>query len=282
MVIIGRRNPLTVLRSAPPGFYLDAGVWGEVLLPGALIPSGADVGDVLDVFLYRDSEDRLVATSEIPYVQVGEFACLEAVGFTPGVGVFLDWGLAKDILVPMRELRTPRVQAGDWLVVHVFLDERSNRIIASERTNRHLRTDRPDYAEDQPVNLLISSETPLGYKAIVDNAYEGLLYHSDLAGPLEQGKRMDGYVRTVREDSKIDLSLDLTGQQRFGNHAETVLSALEASGGQMPFHDKSSPEEIRAAFGMSKKAFKQVIGVLFKERKIVITAHGIEIARAEK
>lgn len=282
MALIGKRNQFTVLKSAPPGFYLDGGALGELLLPGALVPSDAKVGDVLDVFLYRDSEDRLVTTTEIPYVQVGEFACLQVVGLAPRIGVFLDWGLAKDLLLPIRELKTPGLSVGDWLIVYVSLDERTDRIVASERINRHLRTDRPDYPEGKPVTLLITAETPLGYNAIVDNAYEGLLYRSDLAMPLGKGERIDGYVRTVREDGKIDLSLDMAGHQRIGVYAETVLSALQASGGRMPFHDNSSPEEIRAAFGMSKKAFKQAIGALFKERKIVITAHGIRIASVEK
>ena len=282
MVSIGKRNQLKVLKSAPPGFYLDGGPLGEVLLPGALVPTGAKVGDVLDVFLYRDSEDRLVTTTEIPYAQAGEFACLQVVAMAARIGVFLDWGLAKDLLLPIRELKTPGVREGDWLIVFVMLDEHTKRVVASERINRHLRTEPPPYEEGRPVSLLVTGETPLGYNAIVDNAYMGLLYRSDLATPLGKGERLDGYVREVREDGKIDLSLDLSGHQRIGTYSETVLAALVKAGGRLPFHDDSSPEEIRAAFGMSKKAFKQAIGSLFKERRIVITKHGIRVTSVEK
>ncbi|HLS28038.1 MAG TPA: S1-like domain-containing RNA-binding protein [Opitutales bacterium] len=279
MVLIGRHNELEVLRTSPHGFYLDGGSLGEILLPGKLVPSDAEVGDVLDVFLYRDSEDRLVATTETPYAQVGDFASLKVVGISPRIGIFLDWGLAKDVLLPMRELRTSRPKIGDRLVVHLFLDDQTDRIVASERLHRHLRPETPDLADDQPVKLLIAEKTPLGYKAIVDNAFEGLLYRSDLANPLKIGDRIDGYVRTVREDGKIDLSLDLAGHQRIATHTQIILKALEEAGGQLPFHDKSSPQEIRSTFGMSKKAFKQAIGVLFKKREIIISPDGIRLAK---
>ncbi|MFH1496445.1 MAG: S1-like domain-containing RNA-binding protein [Verrucomicrobiota bacterium] len=282
MASIGKRNRLTVLRSAPPGYYLDAGELGEVLLPGALIPPGVKVGDALEVFLYRDSEDRLVTTTELPYAQVGEFACLRVAGLSPRIGVFLDMGLAKDLLLPMRELKTEAVRTGDWLIVFVMLDERTQRLMASERLQRHLRTDRPDYAEGQAVKLLVAAETPLGYRVIVEDGHTGLLYRTDLSGPLGKGERLDGFVRSVRADGKLDLALDLAGHTRIDANAERVMTALAKAGGRLPFHDDSSPEEIREAFGMSKKAFKQAIGALFKERRIVITAHGIRVASVEK
>lgn len=278
MALLGKRNRLTVLKSAPPGFYLDGGPLGELLLPGALIPPGAGVGDTLDVFLYRDSEDRLVTTTETPYAQVGEFACLRVAGVAPRIGVFLDWGLSKDLLLPIRELKQSGVRRGDFLVVYVTLDAKTDRIVASMRISRHLSPEPPSYAEGAPVKLLVAGETPLGYNAIVNNAHMGLLYGSDLSGPLHTGERLDGYVRGVRADGKIDLSLDRAGHRRIGTNVERVFEALTAAGGRMPFHDDSSPEEIRAAFGMSKKAFKQAIGALFKERRIVISPHGIRLA----
>lgn len=277
MAFLGKRNRLTVLRSAPPGYYLDAGSLGEVLLPGALVPASAKVGDELEVFLYRDSEDRLVATTETPYAQVGEFACLRVASVSMRIGAFLDMGLSKDLLLPMREMKEPDIRTGDWLVVFVMLDERTDRLMATERLGRHLSRERPAYAPNQPVDLLVVAETPLGYRAIVNNAHEGLLYRSDLAGPLGKGERLNGYVRAVREDGKIDLGLDLAGHTRIDANAERVFTALNKAGGRMPFHDESSPEEIREAFGMSKKAFKQAIGSLFKERRIVITAYGIRV-----
>ncbi len=277
MAQIGKRNQLTVIKEAPPGFYLDGGEHGELLLPGQYIPEGSKPGDALDVFVYRDSEDRLVATTETPHAMVGEFAYLRVVSVNPKVGVFLDWGLAKDLLLPIREQKE-RLAYGDWVIVHVFLDTKTDRIVASTRINRHLNLVPPPYTEGQPVNLLITGPTPLGYNAIVENAHRGLLYHNDLSAPLAVGERIDGFVREVREDGKIDLSLDRAGYQRVAPLTGKILEALAASGGRMPFHDDSSPEEIRAAFGMSKKAFKQAIGSLFKQRQIVITAHGIRLA----
>lgn len=278
MAIIGKRNQLTVLKSAPPGFYLDGGPLGELLLPGALIPEGAKVGDVLDVFLYRDSEDRLVTTTETPHAEVGEFAYLRVVSVAPRIGVFLDWGLSKDLLLPIRELKQGGVERGDWIIVYVMLDTKTDRIVASARINRHLSAASAVYGEGQQVNLLVVNETPLGYNAIVNNAHRGLLYHGDLSGPLGVGQKLEGFVSAVREDGKIDLRLDRAGYQRIGSNTDKVLEVLNARGGRAPFHDDSSPEEIRAAFGMSKKAFKQAIGSLFKERRIVIAKHGIRIA----
>ena len=277
MAQIGKRNQLTVLKEAPPGFYLDAGEHGELLLPGQYIPDGAKIGDVLDVFVYRDSEDRLVATTETPHVMVGEFAYLRVVSVNPKVGVFLDWGLAKDLLLPIREQKE-RLAYGDWVVVYVYIDAKTDRIVASTRINRHLNLTPPAYTEGQSVNLLVTGASPLGYNAIIENAHRGLLYGNDLSAPLATGERIDGFIREVREDGKIDLSLDRAGYQRVAPLTGEILAALKAAGGRLPFHDDSSPEEIRAAFGMSKKAFKQAIGALFKQRAIVITAHGIRLA----
>lgn len=278
MAIIGKRNRLTVLKSAPPGFYLEGGTHGELLLPGALIPEGAKVGDVLDVFLYRDSEDRLVTTTETPHAEIGEFAYLRVVSVAPRIGVFLDWGLSKDLLLPIRELKQGGVERGDWIMVYVMLDTKTDRIVASARINRHLNTTPPVYGEGEKVRLLITGETPLGYNAIVNNAHRGLLYHSDLSSPLGVGQKLDGYVSAMREDGKIDLRLDRAGYQRIDSNTKKVMDVLTAKGGRLPFNDDSSPEEIRAAFGMSKKAFKQAIGSLFKERSIVIAKHGIRLA----
>ena len=277
MALIGKRNSLVILREAPPGYYLDGGSHGEILLPGKYIPKDAVPGGTMDVFVYRDSEDRLVATTQSPYAEVGEFAYLQVVGVNPRVGVFLDWGLEKDLLLPPREQSGP-VREGDWLVVRVALDEKTDRIIASARLNRSLNLTPPPYTEGQAVKLLITGNTPLGYNAIVDNAHRGLLYHGDLAGPLSTGQKFDGYVRAVRPDGKIDLALDRAGYRRIAPLTDQILESLKAAGGRMPYHDNSSPEEIRAAFGVSKKAFKQAIGALFRERRILIENHGIRLA----
>ncbi len=280
MALIGKRNQLPFVREATPGFYLDGSLHGEILLPGRYLSRRPAVGELVDVFVYRDSEDRLVATTESPYASVGEFAFLRVVAVNPRIGVFLDWGLEKDLLLPIREQTQP-LQAGDWLVVHVALDARTDRIIASARLNRYLNLTPPNYAEGQAVKLLVIGESPLGYNVAVSHTHRGLLYRGDLPGPLTIGEPLDGFVRLVRPDGKIDLALDRArvGYQRIVPVTQKILEALTASkGGRLPLHDNSPPEEIRVAFGVSKKAFKQAIGVLFKAGAIVIEKTGIRLA----
>jgi predicted RNA-binding protein (virulence factor B family) len=278
MAELGKRNSLPVVREAPPGLYLDGGTLGEILLPGRYIPRGAKPGDLLEVFVYRDSEDRLVATTETPLVVVGECAYLRVVSVKPGVGAFLDWGLQKDLLLPLRE-QARALRPYDWAVVRVAIDSKSDRIIATARLNRWLDRTPPSYVEGQSVKLLIESETPLGFRAIINHTHLGLLYHSDLASPLRIGQAMDGYIRTVRPDGKIDLALDPAGYRRIAPLTEQIIEALKAAGGHLPYHDKTPPEEIRAAFNTSKKAFKQAIGALYRDHKIIIESDGFRLAK---
>lgn len=276
MPIIGRRNTLRVLREASPGLYLDAEELGEVLLPGRYIPQGTEPGDELDVFLYFDSEDRLVATTETPLAMVGDFARLRVVSADRAIGAFLDWGLSKDLLLPRREQAAP-VRTGQWVVAHVSVDERSGRIIASTRLKRFLNRTEPLYTQGQQVNLLITGRTPLGFTAIVENAHEGLLYGEETSAQLEVGQAVKGYVRLVRPDGKIDLRLDRSGYKRVAPLTKQILDALEANNGWLSVGDQSSPEVIRAAFGTSKKAFKQALGALLRERKIEFADGGIRL-----
>lgn len=276
MAIIGRRNRLSIERSSSPGLYLNGGELGEILLPGRYIPADVKPGDKLDVFVYLDSEDRLVATTEIPKVMVGEFACLKVVSINPRVGAFLDWGLAKDLLLPFPEQEVP-VRAGKTVAVYVYLDPQSKRIVASTRLRRHLNSSGNTYQEKQPVNLLIIARTPLGYNAIVDNDRLGLLYHNTVSIPLTVGQQMKGFVRLVREDGKLDLSLDPTGYQRVLPLKLQIVSALKDNGGQLDFDDDSSPLVIREKFKCSKNAFKQALGALYKSRRIEFTRPGIRL-----
>jgi hypothetical protein len=276
MAIIGKRNILSIVRASTPGLYLDGGELGEILLPGRYIPADLKPKDKLDVFVYRDSEDRLVATTETPLATVGEFACLKVISVNRNIGAFLDWGLSKDLLLPFREQESP-LRAGDWTVVHVFMDEKTNRIVASTRLNRHLSRDTPAYRNGQPVNLLIIGRTPLGYNAIVENAHRGLLYHDNLAAPLLPGQKVRGFVHTVRPDGKIDLRLDASGYKRVATLRDQIIQALQSNGGHLAFDDDSSPEAIRQTFGVSKKAFKQALGKLYKERRIRFQSPGIEL-----
>ncbi len=275
MAIIGSRNNLRVVREAVPGVYLDGGDLGEILLPRRYVTKGSLPGAQLDVFLYRDSEDRLVATTEKPHAMVGEFAFLKVISASPGLGAFLDWGLSKDLLLPRRE-QTVAVHAGEWVVVAVFLDPQSGRIVASTRLNRHLSRTPPGYREGQRVRLLIAGYTPLGCKAIVENAHAGLLYAAELATPPQIGERVEGYVRKVRDDGKIDLGLDPAGYRRVAPLTEQIMEALQANGGRIECDDESTPEAIRVAFGTSKKAFKQALGALYRDRRIRFTRPGVE------
>ena len=276
MAIIGKRNLLPVVRASAPGLYLDGGELGEILLPGRYIPRDLAPKQKLDVFVYRDSEDRLVATTETPHAMVSEFACLQVLSVNRQVGAFLDWGLAKDLLLPFREQDVP-VRAGQRIVVYVYLDPKTQRIVATTRLHRQLSRETPPYHDGQPVNLLITSKTPLGYKAIVDNTHCGLLYHNNLAAPLAPGQKLKGFVRTVRPGGKIDLSLDATGYQRVTALTDQIVQALEKNGGRLALDDDSSPEEIRRVFGVSKKAFKQALGKLYKGRRIRFEKPGIQL-----
>jgi|SRR5690242_17536593 len=276
MAIIGQRNRLSVIRESAPGLYLDGGALGEILLPKRYIPADLAPKQKLDVFIYRDSEDRLVATTEKPNAMVGEFGCMKVKSVNPQIGAFLDWGLAKDLLVPFREQEFP-LRAGDWVVVYVGLDVKTNRIIASTRLNRHLHREAPAYRDGQPVNILVTAKTPLGYNAIVENAHVGLLYKSQIATPLRVGQKVKAFVRTVRDNGKIDLSLDAAGYQRVEPLTNLIIAALKMSGGKLDLDDDSSPVAIRQNFNVSKKAFKQALGKLYKSRRIAFTKPGIQL-----
>lgn len=276
MAILGKRNSLAILREAPPGLYLDGGELGEILLPHRYIPAGAAPGQRLDVFVYRDSEDRLVATTEKPHAMVDEFGYMRVKSVSPNVGAFLDWGLAKDLLVPFSEQEFP-LRVGDWVVVYVGLDVKTNRIIASMRLNRHLNRDTPAYRDGERVNLFIAAKTSQGYNAIINNAHMGLLQKGQLASVLNIGQKLKGFVRTVRPNGKIDLGLDAAGYQRVEPLTNLIVTALKMSGGKLAFDDNSSPGIIRKQFGVSKKAFKQALGKLYKSRRIAFTQPGIEL-----
>jgi predicted RNA-binding protein (virulence factor B family) len=276
MAIIGKRNVLPVVRASAPGLYLDGGELGEILLPGRYIPHDLKPKDKLDVFVYRDSEDRLVATTETPHAMVGEFAYLKVVSVNLRIGAFLDWGLAKDLLLPFREQDTP-VRVGQQVVVCVYLDGKTNRIVATTRLNRHLSRETPAYRDGQSVNLILVDKTPLGYNAIVENAHRGLLFDNQRASALAAGQRLKGFVRTVRPGGKIDLSLDASGYRRVAASTDQIVQSLEQNGGRLDFDDDSPPEAIRQSFGVSKKAFKQALGKLYKSRRIRFQHPGIQL-----
>jgi len=276
MAEIGKFNKLAILEIVDHGLYLNGGTLGNILLPQRYVTTDMRVGGTVEVFIYCDSEDRLVATTETPKGQVGEFAYLEVIEVKPNVGAFLDWGLSKDLLLPYREQGNFLINEGDGLVVAIYLDEHTNRIVASARLYRHICPESPQYQANDAVDVLIYGDSPLGYKAIVDKKHRGLLYHSETHDKLEEGDRFTGYVKKVRSGGKIDLRRDPAGYQRVESLTDQIHQQLKEAGGQLPFNDKSSPESIRKTFNTSKKAFKQAIGALYKQRLIRITEAGIE------
>jgi hypothetical protein len=276
MAIIGKRNTLSIERASGPGLYLDGGELGEILLPGRYIPKNLAPGMKLDVFIYLDSEDRLVATTETPHAMVDEFAWLKVLSVNPRVGAFLDWGLAKDLLLPFREQEKP-ARPGQWVTAFVYLDEHTRRIVASTRLHRHLDRQEMTLHEGQAVSFLVTGRTPLGYNAIVENAHRGLLYHDNLSAPVQPGQKLKGFIRKIRPGGKLDLSLDASGYKRVAPLTERIAEALQQNGGRLEFDDDTPPEVIREKFGSSKKAFKQALGALYKARRIRFTKPGIEL-----
>ena len=277
MASIGRRNTLKIIREAPPGLYLDGGELGEILLPRKYIPRDLKPKDLLNVFVYLDSEDRLVATTETPLAEVGEFAALKVIGVNRNVGAFLDWGLAKDLLLPFREQTKP-LRIGQKIVVFILLDETSKRIVASARLNRHLSQQAPEYQAGQSVNILIVNKTPLGYNAIVENSHRGLLFGDRTNAPLEVGQRLKAYIREIRIGGKIDLTLDPPGAyKQIPSITGQILEALEKNNGKLNFDDSTPPELIRSKFNVSKNTFKRALSSLYKKRRIRFTNPGIEL-----
>jgi uncharacterized protein len=275
MAEIGKINTLTVARESEFGVYLDGGDLGEILLPQKYVPDHSAPGDEITVFVYGDSEDRLVATTETPYAKAGEFALLK-VHSVNDVGAFLDWGLSKHLLVPFREQKT-KMEAGKSYVVYVYLDEQSNRMCASARLDKFLKRQDADFETGQEVDLLLVSHTDLGYNAIINGAKWGVVYHNEVFQALRQGEHVKGYIKKIREDGKIDLSLQKTGYANVEDVTTTVLEILRARGGFIDVTDKSSPEAIYELFGMSKKTYKKAIGALYKQRLITIEENGIRI-----
>lgn len=276
MATLGTRNLLSITRESEVGLYLDAGALGEILLPRRYVDRAQDFKQPIDVFLYRDSEDRLVATTEHPLAMVGGFACMEVRDINEHAGAFLDWGLPKDLLLPFREQGSP-VRLGQKVVVAVCMDERTDRIIASARVDKHFSKEMPNLKVGQMVKVLVYAKTPLGFNVVVEGAHRGLLYLSGASAKIRYGDQLQCYVREVREDRKIDLGLDAAGYQRVGPLTVQIFQELQHNGGQLEMDDDSTPEAVRARFGVSKKAFKQALGALLRERKIEFTRPGIRV-----
>ncbi|MDE6822855.1 S1 RNA-binding domain-containing protein [Bacteroides acidifaciens] len=275
---LGKFNQLEVVKEVDFGVYLDGGEEGEILLPTRYVPEDCKIGDILNVFLYLDMDERLIATTLTPFVQVDQFACLE-VSWVNQYGAFLNWGLMKDLFVPFREQKM-KMQVGRKYVVHAHLDEESYRIVASAKVERYLSKDKPEYASGDEVNILIWQKTDLGFKAIIDNKYSGLLYENEIFRSLETGMEMKAFVKQVREDGKVDLILQKPGFEKIDDFAITLLDYIKEQGGRISLNDKSPAEDIYATFGVSKKTFKKGVGDLYKKRLIALHEDGITLAES--
>lgn len=277
MIDLGRYNQLKVVKKVDFGMYLDGGEDGEILLPTKYIPQGTRVGDVLNVFLYLDQEERLIATTQEPLAQVGDFAYLE-VAWVNEYGAFLNWGLMKDLFVPFREQKL-KMRKGQKYIVHVHEDAESYRIMASAKVEHYLSKEKPTYKPGEEVNILIWQHTDLGYKVIVDNTYAGLLYTNEIFQHIEVGMRLSAYVKQVREDGKIDIRLQQQAKTLVPDFSTELLQYIKDNGGYTALNDKSDAQLIYDTFGVSKKIFKKAVGDLYKKRLINLTEKGIEVVR---
>lgn len=273
MAELGKYNTLTIAREVDFGVYLDASKGIEILMPSRYLPSEYQIGDTVNVFVYRDSEDRLIATTETPFAQVGDFVFLEVVGVS-AFGAFLDWGLLKDLFVPHKEQKA-KMQLGGKYLVYIYIDEETDRITASAKIDRYVSKETPPFNPGDKVDLLIYQFSDLGYKAIINNRYGGMLYEDETFRHLPIGCKTTGYIKQVREDNKIDLLLDEPGYGKVGGVSEEILNYLETNDGYLALNDKSPSEDIYEAFGVSKKTFKKAIGDLYKRRLITIEQAGI-------
>lgn len=266
-MFLGQLNRLVMKKRVDFGVYLDGKSWGDILLPKRYVPATADLGSSIEVFLYLDSEDQLIATTEKPYIMVGQVALLRCVATTK-VGAFLNWGLKKDLLVPFAEQAVP-MQTDYSYVVYCFVD-RSNRIVASTKLDKFIGKAPIDVVDGQEVDIVVADVTDLGYKVVVNNQHWGLLYKDQVFKPLRRGYKGKAFVQRVRDDGKLDLRLDKANHQQAQDLTAQILNRLAANEGVLALSDKSEPQAIYAAFGVSKKVYKQALGSLLKEGKITI------------
>lgn len=276
MLKLGRWNDLPIVRFTEHGAYLDAGEAGEMLMPRAYVTPEMRPGDVVHVFVYLDQQERLVATTETPLAQVGDFAFLR-VSWVNRFGAFLDWGLMKDLFVPFAEQKAKMLQGRSYLVF-IYIDRETRRIVGSAKLEHFIDPGKPDYEPEQEVEVLVWQRTPLGYKVIVDNRYAGLVYEEQTYhAELRVGDRIRGYVMQEHPDGKLDISIQPLGKERFLDFSKMLLQRLEVAGGFLPYTDKSDADDIAEAFGVSKKTFKRAVGTLYKQRLIRLGDDGITL-----
>ena len=277
---LGDYNRMTVVKSVDFGLYLDGGDEGEVLLPARYVPDGCKEGDEIEVFVYLDSEERLVATTQTPKARVGDFAFL-TVSWVNEYGAFLDWGLMKDLFCPFREQKM-KMEKDKGYIVHVHLDNESHRIVASAKVEHYFDQSFPPYRHGDEVDLLVWQKTDLGFKVIIDNRFPGLVYGNQVFRQIHTGDRLTGYIDMVREDGKIDVMLQPTGWRMTKETTDIILDYMESHGGTCPLTDKSPAEDIYQQFQVSKKSYKKAVGDLYKRRLITIEDDCIRLNKAAR
>ena len=279
MIELGKYNTLTVVKAVDFGVYLDGEERGEILLPNEYVPQNCFPGDELRVFIYFDSEDRIIATTEKPHIAVGEFAVMKVVATAP-VGAFLDWGLRKDLLVPFREQRE-RMSEGRSYLVYAYVDDETDRIVATEKVEKYLGKTPADYEPGQAVDILIARPSDLGFSVIVNNAHWGVIYRNEIFQAVRPGLKTKAYIKEIRPDGKIDLVLQKGGYEQVDPLTRQILEKIKDNGGVLDISDKTPPEVIYNIFGCSKKNYKKALGALYKQGVIEIGENEIRLLEGE-
>jgi predicted RNA-binding protein (virulence factor B family) len=274
MIQLGKINLLKIVKKVDFGLYLDGQHLGEILMPKRYVNKNWVIGDEVEAMVYLDGEERYVATTEVPLAQVGDFAWLK-VNKIETSGAFLDWGLSKELLVPFSEQKI-KMEQGRAYLVYIYIDKVTDRIVATMKLEKFISKEKPQFQASEEVEIIVWTQTELGYKVIVNGKFQGVLYKNEVFRKLLTGAKMKAYIKKVREDGKIDLVLEKPGYVRIEPSAQKILDIMSKAGGFLPYSDKTDPEVIYSIFGMSKKTFKQSIGNLFKQRLILITPKGIQ------
>jgi uncharacterized protein len=280
MIAIGKTNNLTIIRETPVGLHLGDDEHNEVLLPGSLIDFDYKVGDRRDLFVYTDADGRPVASPSKPYAEIGGFVYLRVTSTTE-FGAFLDWGIEKDLFVPYNEQKVKMLE-DEFYVVHIYLDEKTNRLVASSRIDKFVSNENLSLEQGREVDLLVYEESPLGFSSIINGRYKGLIYHNDIYQEVFVGDELKGYVKTIRPDNLIDLSFQKSGFKNVLDSTDVVLEEVIKNKGFLNLHDKSTPEEISIRLSMSKATFKKAIGILYRHKKILIKPDGVYLVKEEE
>jgi hypothetical protein len=276
MVKIGEYNVMKVIKEKAMGVFLDDGDAG-ILLPKRFVPRGAKLGDELKVFLYHDGEDRPIATTQKPFGVLGDIVKLKVISVT-NQGAFLDWGLMKDLFIPKSKMKNFMIPNGEYLV-KIVMDEKTERLAATEKLEPFLSNENLTVKEKDVVNLIIYRRTDIGYEVIINNIHKGILHNNEIYRNISIGDHFEGFIKNILPENKIDVAAGKSGYNRVEEETEKMIHLLNENGGYLPYHDKSSPEEIYSFFGMSKKTFKMTIGNLYKQHKISFTQTGIQLIK---